>query len=99
MLSLVIVIQKEAWVFYEKREKKKRKKEKKRTNVSLKIKRDSAAQVFLKVFKFLREVYENFPKELSIHHCHSFTPYNHFYPILYLSIYHHLPNSLYTCIS
>jgi hypothetical protein len=39
--------------------KKERKKNKrKRTNVPLKIKRDLAAQVFLKVFKFLREVYE-----------------------------------------
>jgi hypothetical protein len=41
----------------------------------------------------------NFSKEISIHHRHSFTPYNHFYSILYLSIYHHLPYSLYTCIS
>jgi hypothetical protein len=40
----------------EKRERKKNKR--KRTNVPLKIKRDSAAQVFLKIFKFLREVYE-----------------------------------------
>jgi hypothetical protein len=39
-----------------KRERKKNKR--KRTNVPLKIKRDLAAQVFLKVFKFLREVYE-----------------------------------------
>jgi hypothetical protein len=33
-------------------------KKRKRTNVPFKIKRDLAAQVFLKVFKFLREVYE-----------------------------------------
>jgi hypothetical protein len=52
-------VPKEAWVFYEKkREKKRKKKKRKRTNVPLKIKRDLAAQVLLKVFKFLREVYE-----------------------------------------
>jgi hypothetical protein len=42
----------------EKIKKKKEKKNKKRTNVPLKIKRDLAAQVFLKVFTFLREVYK-----------------------------------------
>jgi hypothetical protein len=41
-----------------KKKKERKKKRRKRTNVPLKIKRDLAAQVFLKVFKFLREVYE-----------------------------------------
>jgi hypothetical protein len=41
-----------------KRRKKEREKKRKRKNVPLKIRRDSAAQVFLKVFKFLRKVYE-----------------------------------------
>jgi hypothetical protein len=41
--------------YSKKREKKKRRK---MTNVPLKIKRDLAAQVFLKVFMFLREVYK-----------------------------------------
>jgi hypothetical protein len=41
-----------------KREERKKEKKRKRTNVPLKIQRDSVAQVFLKVFKFLKEVYE-----------------------------------------
>jgi hypothetical protein len=41
-----------------KEEERKKENKRKRTNVSLKIKRDLAAQAFLKVFKFLREVYE-----------------------------------------
>jgi hypothetical protein len=40
--------------------KKKKEKKRKRTNVPLKIKRDLAAQVLLKIFKLLREVYEIF---------------------------------------
>jgi hypothetical protein len=41
-----------------KKEKERKKNKRKRTNVPLKIKRDLVAHVFLKVFKFLREVYE-----------------------------------------
>jgi hypothetical protein len=49
-------VPKEAWVCS------KKEKKRKRTNVPLKIKRDSAAQVLLKIFKFLREVYEIFQR-------------------------------------
>jgi hypothetical protein len=54
MLPHVIMFQKRLWYSIKKKKEKKRK----RTNVPLKIKRDLAAQVFLNVFKFLREVYE-----------------------------------------
>jgi hypothetical protein len=48
------------------------------------IKKDIEAQVLLKFFKFSKRGMRNFPKELSIHHHHPFTPYNHFYSIYYL---------------
>jgi hypothetical protein len=89
------MFQKRLEYFMKKRKKKKEEKEKeknkrKRTNVPLKIKRDLAAQVSSQSFQVSKR---------GIHHCHSFTPYNHHYYILYSSVYHHLPYSLYTCIS
>jgi hypothetical protein len=64
------------------------------------IKRDLEAQVLLKFFKFSkRGIWENFPKELSIHHHHPFTPYNHFYSIYHLpfTTIYYIPQD--TCIS
>jgi hypothetical protein len=63
------------------------------------IKRYLASPSFPQSFQVSRRgLWINFLKELSIHHHHSFTPYNHFCPIFDLSIYH-LPYNTYTCIS
>jgi hypothetical protein len=51
MLPLVIVFQKEAWVFYEKKRRKRKRKERGQMSHS-EIKRNLEAQVFLKFFKF-----------------------------------------------
>jgi hypothetical protein len=73
-----------------KKKKKKKEKRKERGQMShSEIKRDLAVQVLPKFFKFSKRGIEIFLKELSIHHHHPFTPYNHFY-----SIYHLQPSTI-----
>jgi hypothetical protein len=84
MLPLVIVFQKKLGYSMKKRKNKEKRKERGQMSHS-EIKRDIEAQVLLKFLKFYkRAIGEIFPKELSIHHHHPFTPYNHFYFIYHL---------------